>query len=770
MPGDVMVSVPEKELSWLEAFFGPGNAVRWLELKSGIVRPHWTQHILPWLRFLNDPGRHPFLVLPVFGAEGPVRWYGVAASPSALAQLTEELQGFIGPSYSTFSGMASELERNDPIEAALCHRFGRLAIVFGPRPDVPIGILEQQLLLYAKVLARRPRLVGRGRRPFGRIRADFDAALLAGNAEGAQEFLREIALTGRLAADQRRCFEIRLLAGLGDFERLARDHALLAAVIDLPIPAQTLVDIISSLYKTHVAPLVGAEASYAEISAVFKDRVSSRYGPLFRERKGIRHPDVLHSFLLYEAAAETADLERCESIISTYPVGAEGQAWAAQLVAWLRARSVSARPDAVSGVVESKETMARLAMGDEDFERAAPMCFDLLPSIWAFRSLLRCAVELGDRELANKVLGRVEHSDASVIQQFRPRDLEHLDGVRELASGIQRISPDAGWTSWAHWIEHDSPALALVQEVLKDGASKWSPGEYATQPEACVEFARLMGNSSARTEEIFRAAFPDIVDFFVERPVQPSRSFIPIYATLLKVLAWSGSATTDEMHLQIEVLRALLEVAPDRAVYVEAVEDTLEFLKANASPKRIDWVLEVCEVLASYPTQGQESRLKLFMEVAGKVASWAHRLTFAQRTVFRLLAQDYECPGVATDLPGADEEREAEAAAVDGNYNGLIAIYTLAERAGQCALKALSVLVPKAKILLNSDRVSTESLKSLARNADIFVFTWRRATHPAFYCVRDIRGLDRIVQPEGGGAASIVRAVVSALSLEQEVA
>lgn len=50
-----------------------------------------------------------------------------------------------------------------------------------------------------------------------------------------------------------------------------------------------------------------------------------------------------------------------------------------------------------------------------------------------------------------------------------------------------------------------------------------------------------------------------------------------------------------------------------------------------------------------------------------------------------------------------------------------IAIYTLAESAGQRALKILSKLVPGINVALSSDKACTDRLVSLARNAELFV-------------------------------------------------
>jgi hypothetical protein len=764
-----MLRVPDEHIGWLHVFFGPGNALQWQELESGNVRPHWAQHVLPWLSFLEDAEYRRPLVLPIFGVDGPTCWYGLAMTRSSLAQLTEELQAFVGRSYSDFSGLAMVLDPTNPVERALRKKFGPNAIKFSRRADIAAGALEQQVLLYAKALARRPNPSSRGRRPFGKIRADFDSALLAGNSASAHALLEELVSTGRVTGDQRKCLQIRILAGLGRFEELARDQDLLNAVVELPLPPQTLTDVISALYKAHIAPLVLANASFDEISRAFTARVGAKYGPLFRERKGLRHPDVLRSLLLFEATTVT-DLNRCDSILRAYPVEAEGRKWAEGLVDWIIRGREAQETQVVFDAAQSKETQARLAVGDEDFERAAAICFELLPSLWAYRTLLRCATELAAPQLAREVISTIDAAGSPLIAQLGARDLARLDIVRKLVVASRRRPPDSGWVAWAQWIADELPTVASAQAVLKDSATKWSPEEYSLQPEWCAHLAKRINDATGDVEQIFRIAFPDIVEFFVARCTQPARAFRPIYGTLIKVLAYSGGATRDELALLLQTLRALLETAPERPVYAEAVDDTLQVFNANCSPQHVDWALDLCELLALYVAPDKEARFQLFATVGARLKSWAYRLSRSQRAIFILLAQDFECPEFVQDLPPPDQDLGKTDKDIDGDYEGTIAIYTLSERSAHFAKQTLQRLLPKAKILLNSDHVATDALKALSKNADIFVFATLKATHPAFFCVKAIRGANRMLQPQGGGAASIVRAVVDELSRDTVLA
>src|SRR5204863_7929048 len=129
-----------------------------------------------------------------------------------------------------------------------------------------------------RLLVRRPESTDRGQRPFGRIRGDFERALLTGNASGAQQFLDEMIASGRVSVEQRRCLEIRYHAGLGNFEELSRDHSLITSVMELPLPPQTLTDLIVALYSTYVSP-TESTSDVKQIAKVFQERMGRPYGP-----------------------------------------------------------------------------------------------------------------------------------------------------------------------------------------------------------------------------------------------------------------------------------------------------------------------------------------------------------------------------------------------------------------------------------------------------------------------------------------------------------
>jgi hypothetical protein len=294
-------------------------------------------------------------------------------------------------------------------------------------------------------------------------------------------------------------------------------------------------------------------------------------------------------------------------------------------------------------------------------------------------------------------------------------------------------------------------------------AVKWSVDEYARNSARCEALATHLGNATGESEKVFREAFAVLVDFF-EGTDNPRRAFQPIYSTLIKVLGWSGSLSPDELEIGVQLLRGLLATGLSKAAYIEAISDFDEIFAENSSPTHFDWGLNLAELLLLYPDPDQgAAKLRLFLNVVGKLRVAPHRITQAQRILLETLARDYNCPGLLDNFPDISIEAAITFPEMSG-YSGLIGIYTLTDGAGQRAKEILLRLYRQATVVLNSDVSATEQLRALAKAADIFVFAWKSSKHQAYYCVKDTRQGKEIVLPRGKGSASILAGVLEKIS------
>ncbi len=295
--------------------------------------------------------------------------------------------------------------------------------------------------------------------------------------------------------------------------------------------------------------------------------------------------------------------------------------------------------------------------------------------------------------------------------------------------------------------------------ILEDALPRWSPDSFASNPIACKELADRIGNAGGDAEIAYRDAFAYFVEFFVDRPERPTRAFAPIYAMLIRIVAWNGVVTSNELELASAVVQALVNVAPSKDDYVEAIDAYSEIVSTNSAPGNLDWALNASEMLAFQASPDSESRLRFFLCVVGMARACSHRLSSVQYDLLTLLAKDYGCSGLVESFSAGDGVTEGIAHRID--FTGLIGIYTLTEQAGQIARQYLRKLFPHARVELNADHVATDKLKGLAANAYIFVFAWKSSKHQAYFAAKDARGSQRTLLPVGKGSASILDCVLT---------
>ena len=744
-----MQGIPAFESAWLERFFSAPNVLRWDALLESSAAPSWHVQAAPWIElFAQRQGKAP-IVLPVFDERGPCMWYAAASDAHGGAALAEELSGFVGLSYSDFRGQPHPRDTANPLEEALRQRFGHHVYRIVPQDEEARVRIARALTLYQGLLRRRPDTPDRTRQPFGKLRAEFDRALLAGNEGAASRLLEEMCSSGRVSAEQRKFLEIRLLAGLGKQAGLAHDSSLLKAVMDLSLPPQTIADVIEALYDTFVANVESAPAH--DVAAVFRHHIGLHFGALFKERKGVRQPAVLKAFFLYEATREIPDATRTGAIESAYPDDPAGQHLLRQ---WSEALL---QPQAAPAAHDPAQA-ARQAMADDDYETAAELFLRMLPDPAAYVGLLRCADELDDPALTARVLGLFDTAEASVLQQLRERERKRLAGLRGQAMTPAAPTSVPGWLEWAQGVaahRYDGKDIAL----LIDAVPRWPTEDYVREPARCARLAAIVGNADSKADSVFRDAFAQFVEFFVHRAPGPVRGFVPLYGMLIKMVAWNGGASADELELVAALGMSMFGAVPDKQTYTDAVDDLGEILGANGAAAHIDWALNIAELLAVSASPDKEARLRFFVAVLELIRANSHRVSVAQRRVLGLLAQDYGCEGLLSGMP----EPVAAAGPELGAFAGLIAIYTLTEPAAHRARDVLRDIVPNAQIELSADTVATDRLRHLASKADVFVFAWRSSKHQAYFCIKEHRGKLPLSMPPGKGAASIVQAALAAI-------
>jgi hypothetical protein len=712
-------------LIWLEDFYSGRNQVKWHDIESKTASAKYLDLILSWTDSLERSNQSTTLVLPFFEADGSVTWYGMSTDDQEFFQLVDDIIAFIGPSYSDFKGEYANLENSDPSEKALRDKFGFKVFKFRALQANIEDDIYNAIQLYKSIITRRPDVIDRTQKPFGKLRSEFDIALVAGNEKNARNLLDELKLSGRVSAEQQKCFEIRLLA----------------------------------LYETNINPIEN-EQDLNIIIAKFRETISKKYSGLFRERKGIRHVKVLRAFMLNELAESEPNLAKIESLYRTYPEGGQGFELVTQ---WFNSISNKISSKTLVAPPLSKIDQAKQEIIDENYLNAGGICLDLLPDPWAFSALLRCGEEAKSAELTNKILAAVEKISSLAIEDLNPRDKNRLAKLKQsVSNNFDNSTTD--WLGWADFVSRN-PTNKSAISILKESTPKWAISDYINNADGAKKLATVLGNADANAVEVYREALPILVDFFLDQIDKPIRAFSPIYSISVKILGWSGSLSTDELDIVSSLLHSLLQVGLSLEEYLDCIEYVKEIFSLNNSPAHLDWALNISELLSIFPAPDKgNARLNVFMDVISLVQAMAHRTTYEQRAVLESLAKDFGCldsiKWLVDDYINVQESIDSTS-----EFSGLIGIYTLTDGAGQRAKTILKKTFPNAIIETNADYVKTDKLTSLAMNSDIFIFAWKSSKHQAYYCIKDARtGKSAMTMPSGKGTASIVRSCVEAVN------
>ena len=184
--------------SILNRFFGPHNDASADDAESFVKQFEATNSaLLPYRRGTT------------------LRWYGFSTDARRARELRNEALAFVGPSWSSWTGPAAELDTAEPVEGLLA------AIARGPVVRIePLPGREAEaaraIELMAEVLSQRPELVAQTPRPRHRMLSELELAFAVGNAPRAAELIEEVAATGTLGAINLLFLQIRLHDASGD--------------------------------------------------------------------------------------------------------------------------------------------------------------------------------------------------------------------------------------------------------------------------------------------------------------------------------------------------------------------------------------------------------------------------------------------------------------------------------------------------------------------------------------------------------------------------
>lgn len=748
-----------REQEWLERFFASPNELGWTSLVDGSAPGDQVDQVQRWLDHLRAGRSAVPLILPFVRGSQITGWYATTQGPAGGYELGDELNAWLGPTWlSRFDRVPSDA--SDQMAAALSSRFGGTVYRFtGPDPAA-MRTIAARLNEYAALLARKPSVTRTQVRPVGAIRGDFERALLAGDEAQAEALIAELKQTGRLNEENLKFLQVRLSAGLGLWPQIARDHWLIRTLADLALPPQILADLIEALYRTYIDE-AEARGDPVALREAFALHLATPYPKLFVSRRGIRAPRVVKAFALFEQLQANPDAKIIASLLTLLPQGTDAELFEAAPVE-------AAKPAAAATLEEADE-----AFDDGQIDRAFEFYMRLQPSKKTISRLVSCVGTIDTEEARDRLLALLESSDPTIVDTLPPAVAAKIEALRQAQSAdiapVQdtpgTATPSNPWMRWAEQLRAGQN-LAAAERDAQSAPTNWDASEIRDSSPLAKSFADIIGGLDGEAGAIARASVPQIFASFFPDDLQASPAAKPIASLLFLLIAMDDTLSRTDLDLLAQLTTLLIEQGLSSSEYVSLMGDLEDVQKRIGSYAYLPWSLDVTEALAIFPCpsdQARDARLRLFLEVLGQTAGFAHRLVRADLVPIETLAKDYGVGPEAVSALKREQDPDEIAATLPNLDGNTIGIYTLAEAAGSRAKTALEELFPGCKVFVNSDLVATPQLTSLAKAADLFVFAWKSSSHQAFYCVKDaLAGREPIWAP-GKGTASILRAVLDHL-------
>jgi hypothetical protein len=245
---------PQRTDEFIRAFFGPGNAA-WPDQDPDSPA---GRRLAPFLQVLHDGSEVP-AVLPRRAGDGDqLTAYVIALDAAHATAVAELLTAFVGPSYATFNGLPARLDPDDPVDRAVADFAGpNLTFTVSSPTATTQARAWTALRQLQAVIKHRPLRAWHVPKPTGRLLAEFEVALAAGDNSASAALLDHLAASGGLSATNLAHLRIKRLARLGRDSELLRMPGLADVVIaDPPAPVKDAV--LAAIYELVVAEPVTA--------------------------------------------------------------------------------------------------------------------------------------------------------------------------------------------------------------------------------------------------------------------------------------------------------------------------------------------------------------------------------------------------------------------------------------------------------------------------------------------------------------------------------
>ncbi|WP_181785241.1 protein DpdD [Streptomyces phytophilus] len=322
----------------------------------------------------------------------------------------------------------------------------------------------------------------------------------------------------------------------------------------------------------------------------------------------------------------------------------------------------------------------------------------------------------------------------------------------------EESAPALPLESWADLIE----AVVEGERAAYDRARAVDAGSDEGWPVNAADDVRIAGCLSTcgdeQYERLWHIAFAPFLKGLLD-----SRESMP--KTMEQIIVSSAGHRRDPTGLTVLglLLTLALRSAPSASEYRELLEHVALMADQWVCPETAEQALDYVDLLLAYASPDADARAECAMELLVPLVGRAVRLGPALLDVARSLTDELELGDLG--WPAIDKQQSQKPALSQAKA----LIYGLDTKVLSRVKQLTEKQYPQVSVTTASDKVGSSALRQKVRGADLIVMITQCATHAAtgFIGQHAKRGSD-IVYPDGGGSASAYRALVRALTPEQE--
>jgi hypothetical protein len=737
--------------SFLQAFFGPGNAIKLSDIRSGRLAEAQASYLRLWLPDLEKDELTPVVLPRKMDDSGDTVWYALAFNEQQLRSLRNELHAAVGATYTDFAGQDPDLELADAVETAALAFVGPQGGIF--RFSVPDGghrgEVRRSLERLRQLWGRRPTRTEDVPRPTGRILRDFHQALNAHDGDEADAYLMELKAKGRLSTVNLLFLRVERYARLREWEQLLRLEDL-PRLVGTRRPPRVSDALANAYYSERLASI---EDNPSELLEAFR---SGSLPVLFDDAAQAFTPTAERYWAIGAIASGRPDL--ASKWLSSSPNDQQTTTLVEALLAEATP-ATEAQDPAPERLPDPIEEAVRLRMKGQ--HQAA---LDALTNVPVTRVTVELAIEwantLNTLVAAAAVEEMLRQLDSASVEELMRHPvfgillaqilrLSEEDGAPETVLG----SVPGDWIEFFDRLAQDGTWPGAIS-VARDGALEWDPGVLANDPSLCKQLSTALDRARSTDPDTLRESLPHLLAF-LDRIDEPSTRFAELYEHLLIELV-TGTVTRSDLETTRGVVEVLLQISGDTGEYLGYV---VELWRHQGTANHLWFMADIVDLLAQHATAEIELRRRALRETLATALQSPSNVDEGLWGLLRFLADEVELAQEVDALKPGDLNRPSDAGTdeIGGFLAGKsIALYSLTESAITRAKTILESEYPHCSVSVNSDHGGTDRLKAMAENADIFVMVTWSATHAATQFIESHRGSRQILRPKGRGSSSIL--------------